>query len=162
MPVTDSTHDLESRTITITADLAAPVERVWQIYADPRQLERIWGPPSHPATFAAHDLTPGGQMHYYLTGPDGEKYFGVWEVRDVDAPNSFTFADGFAADDTYAVNPDLPVGVTTFSFTPNGDGTRMIAVTTYPTVEALQQVLDMGAIEGATQAMAQIDDLLAA
>ena len=73
MPLTDATHDLESRTITITADFAAPVERVWQVYADPRQLERIWGPPSHPATFVDHDLTPGGRMNYFMTGPDGEE-----------------------------------------------------------------------------------------
>lgn len=36
MPVTDITHDLDDLTITITAQFAAPVERIWQIYADPR------------------------------------------------------------------------------------------------------------------------------
>ena len=44
MPVTDVQHDLDALTLTITADFAAPVERVWQVYADPRQLERVWGP----------------------------------------------------------------------------------------------------------------------
>jgi len=38
MPVTDITKDLDNRTLTITADFAAPVERIWQLYADPRQL----------------------------------------------------------------------------------------------------------------------------
>ena len=42
MPVTDVTHDLDARTLTITADFAAPVERIWQVYADPRQLEKVW------------------------------------------------------------------------------------------------------------------------
>ncbi len=161
MPLTDATHDLESRTITITADFAAPVERVWQVYADPRQLERIWGPPSHPATFVDHDLTPGGRMNYFMTGPDGERFYGFWRVTQVDEPTSFTFEDGFAMDDSFAENPDLPVGTNTFTFEPDGDRTRMTAVTTYPTAEALEQVLSMGAIEGATSAMGQIDDLLA-
>ena len=161
MPFTAASHDLESRTITITADFTAPVERVWQVYADPRQLERIWGPPGFPATFDRHELKPGGRMHYYLTGPDGEKFYGFWRITEVDEPTSFTFEDGFALDDTFTENPDLPVGTNTFTFEPDGEGTRMTAVTTYPTAEALQQVLNMGVIEGATSAMGQIDGLLA-
>lgn len=161
MPLTNATHDLDSRSITITADFAAPIDRVWQVYADPRQLERIWGPPTHPATFVDHSLAPGGRMNYYMTGPEGEKYYGFWKVLEVDEPNSFTFEDGFANDDTFSENPDLPVGVNTFSFEAAGPNTRMTALTVYPTAEALQQVLDMGVIEGATSAMNQIDGLLA-
>lgn len=41
MPVTDVQKDLETRTLTITAEFAAPIERVWQVYADPRQLEKV-------------------------------------------------------------------------------------------------------------------------
>ncbi len=44
MPVTDVTQDLENRTLTITAEFGAPVERIWQVYADPRQLEKVFGP----------------------------------------------------------------------------------------------------------------------
>jgi DNA-binding transcriptional ArsR family regulator len=60
MPVTDITKDVERRTFAITAEFAAPVERVWALYADPRQLEQVWGPPEYPATFVDHDLRPAG------------------------------------------------------------------------------------------------------
>ena len=43
-------------TMTITSEFAAPVKRVWQLWADPRQLERWWGPPTHPATFVDYEL----------------------------------------------------------------------------------------------------------
>lgn len=43
MPVIDVTKNLDDLSLTITAEFAAPVERVWRIYADPRQLEKIWG-----------------------------------------------------------------------------------------------------------------------
>ncbi|NHB84798.1 SRPBCC domain-containing protein [Tessaracoccus sp. HDW20] len=162
MPLTDATHDLESRTIILTADFAAPVERVWQVYADPRQLERVWGPPTHPATFVDHDLAPGGRMNYFMTGPDGERYYGFWRVTEVDSPRSFTFEDGFAVDETFAENTDLPVSINTYRFEPNGGHTTMTAVSVYPTAESLQQVLDMGMIEGATSAINQIDGLLTA
>ena len=41
MPVTDITKDIDQRTIVITAEFDAPVERVWAIYADPRQLDVV-------------------------------------------------------------------------------------------------------------------------
>ena len=59
MPVTDAQQDFQNLTLTIIADFAVPVERIWQVYADPRQLEKVWGPPTYPATVVDHDLTPG-------------------------------------------------------------------------------------------------------
>ena len=86
MPVTDVQHDLDNLTLTITADFAAPVERIWQVYADPRQLEKVWGPPTYPATVVDHDLTPGGRVTYFMTGPEGDKHAGYWQVTAVDEP----------------------------------------------------------------------------
>ncbi len=162
MPVTDTHHDLDTRTLTITAEFAAPLERVWQVYADPRQLERVWGPPGWPATFEAHDLTPGGRMHYFMTSPDGEKYYNFWDVVEVDEPHAFSFRDGFALDDTYAPNTAMPQSSQTYTFTEVDGATRATYVSTYASAEALQQVLAMGVVEGAAGAINQIDDLLAA
>jgi uncharacterized protein YndB with AHSA1/START domain len=162
MPVTGVTHDLDSRTLTIVADFAAPPKRIWEVYADPRQLERVWGPPTHPATFVDHDLAPGGRMNYYMTSPEGERYYGYWEVETVDEPLSFSFDDGFALDEQFTKNPDLPVSRNDYSFAEHGGGTRATFVSTFATAEALQKVLDMGAVEGASLAINQIDDLVAA
>lgn len=161
MPVTDVRHDLDELTLTITAEFAAPVERVWQIYADPRQLERIWGPPTYPATFVDHDLRPGGRCTYYMTSPEGEKFAGWWEVKTVDEPREFTFEDGFA-DEEFNPLPDMPVSHNAFTFTSVDGGTRATYLSTYASADALQKVLDMGVVEGASTAINQIDDLLAA
>jgi uncharacterized protein YndB with AHSA1/START domain len=161
MPVTDVQQDLDARTLTITADFAAPVERVWQIYADPRQLEKVWGPPTYPATVVDHSLTPGGRVTYYMTGPEGQKFAGYWEVNTVDEPRSFTFDDGFAYED-FKPNPDMPVSSNVYSFSEHDGGTRAVYVSTFATAEGLQKVLDMGVVEGASSAIGQIDDLLAA
>lgn len=161
MPVTDITRNSDQRSLTITAEFAAPVERVWQVYADPRQLERVWGPPGYPATVVDHDLRPGGRMTYYMTSPEGEKYYGRWDVEQVDHPTSFSFIDAFA-DENFAANTEMAMGRGTFSFEATDGGTRATYVTTYDTAEALQQVLEMGMEEGARAATNQIDDLLAA
>lgn len=160
MPVTDVQKDIDNRTLTIVADFAAPVERVWQVYADPRQLEKIWGPPTYPATVVDHDLRPGGRVNYYMTSPEGEKFYGIWDVVAVNEPSSLSFKDGFA-DANFTVSQEMPVGDNVFTFTERDGGTRATYVTTYATAEALQQVLEMGVEEGATSAINQIDTLLA-
>ncbi|WP_299558100.1 SRPBCC domain-containing protein [uncultured Mycolicibacterium sp.] len=160
MPVIDVQHDLDNLTLTITARFAAPPQRVWQIYADPRQLEKVWGPPECPATVVEHDLRPGGRVSYYMTGPDGQRFGGFWEVTVVDEPHRLEFVDNFADGDLNPL-PDLPVSTNVYTFAPDGDGTRAVYVGTYSSVEALQQVLAMGVIDGATAAINQIDDLVA-
>jgi uncharacterized protein YndB with AHSA1/START domain len=160
MPVTDVQHDLDDLTLTITAEFAAPVERIWQLYADPRQLERVWGPPTHPATVVDHDLTPGGRVTYFMTGPEGEKYAGYWQVVSVDEPRGFTFDDGFA-DLDFTPNPDMPVSRNVYTFTGHEGGTRATYVGHYASADALQKVLDMGVVEGSSLAIGQIDDLIA-
>lgn len=160
MPVTDVQHDPANLTLTITADFAAPVERIWQIYADPRQLEKVWGPPSYPATVVDHDLRPGGRMTYFMTGPDGDKHAGYWEITAVDEPRRFEFDDGFA-DMDFNPNPDMPKARNVFTFAEHDGGTRATYVSTYESAEALQTVLDMGVIEGASSAINQIDGLVA-
>ena len=159
MPVIDVSHDLDTLSLTIVAEFAAPVQRIWNLYADPRQLERIWGPPSHPATFVEHSLKVGARTMYYMTGPDGEKYYGYWVITETDEPNRFSFDDGFA-DADFEPNPDLPVSRNVYRFDAVETGTRATYVGTYASKAALEQVLAMGVVEGATSAINQIDGLL--
>ena len=100
------THDRDRRpqgpdalTLTIAAEFDASPERVWQLWADPRQLERWWGPPTYPATFTEHDLAPGSRVEYHMTGPEGDQPRGFWDIVEVEAPRSLVFRDGFANDD---------------------------------------------------------------
>jgi uncharacterized protein YndB with AHSA1/START domain len=160
MPVIDVVKDIDQRTLTITAQFAAPVERVWAIYADPRQLEQVWGPPTYPATFVDHSLAVGGESRYLMTGPDGEKTAGWWRVTAVDEPNSFAFDDGFADADLNPL-PGWPVSHNQYSFASREGGTRATFHTSYDSAEDLQKVLDWGVEEGATLSINQIDAFLA-
>ena len=161
MPVTALEKSPETLSMTITAEFDASVERVWQLWADPRQLERWWGPPTYPATFTKHDLAPRRRVEYHMTGPEGDQPRGYWEVVEADAPRSLTFRDGFAnADGT--PNPELPVTTAKVTIEDIGGGrTRMSIESIFPSAEAMEQVLAMGAEEGLTQAVGQIDGILA-
>lgn len=161
MPVVDVRHDTDALTLTIVAEFAAPVPRVWQIYADPRQLERVWGPREYPETLVEHELKPGGRVGYYMTSPEGERFHGLWQVESVAEPDRFTFDDYFATAD-FTPNSDLPVSRCDYRFEAMEGGTRATYVSSYASAADLQQVLDMGVVEGASSALGQIDDLLAA
>jgi uncharacterized protein YndB with AHSA1/START domain len=71
MTVTSIRKDPAALSMTITTEFDSPIGRVWQLWENPRQLERWWGPPTYPATVVDHDLTPGGKVSYFMTGPDG-------------------------------------------------------------------------------------------
>src|ERR1051325_8115750 len=145
MPVTDIQQDLDNLTLTIVADFAAPVERIWQVYADPRQLEKVWGPPTYPATVVDHDLRPGGRTTSVRPGPGGDKFAGYWQITAVDEPRSFSFDDGFA-DLDFTPNPELPVSSNSYTFTAHEGGTRAVFVSRYESAKALEQVLAMGIV----------------
>lgn len=161
MPIVRVDKDLEAHTLTILAEYDAPVERVWELWADPRQLERFWGPPTWPATVIDHDLTPGGRVTYVMTGPEGEKSAGYWDVLEVDAPRRFVVVDGFADDDGQP-NPEMPTTHMEVELTERpGGGTTMTVHSTFTSTETMVHMLEMGVEEGVRQAMGQIDAVLA-
>ncbi len=159
MTVTDVRKDPSSLTMTITAEFDAPVDKVWQLWANPRLLEKWWGPPEYPATFETHDLSVGGQMAYYMTGPEGDQPRGWWHVTAVDAPKSIEFEDGFANDDG-SPNREMPVMAVRVELAEQRGGTRMRVETRFPSADAMEKIISMGMEEGMSAAMGQMDALL--
>lgn len=160
MPVTSVEKDLDLLTITIVAEFAAPLHRLWNAYTDPRQIERFWGPPTYPATFLRHDAVVGGRSVYKMTGPDGDEHYGCWQWTSVQAPETFEVADSFA-DANGEPNTDLPTTRMTFAFEAVDGGSRLVATSHFDSLEQLEQLLQMGMLEGAHEAMSQIDTVLA-
>ena len=153
--------DPERLTMTLDADFDASPDRVWQLWADPRQLERWWGPPTYPATVTAHDLRSGGRVEYHMTGPDGDQSRGYWEILEADAPRRLVFRDGFADADGRP-NSDMPLNEVRVMITEGGGGqTRMSIESIFPDAAAMDQILAMGMEQGLMEAVGQIDSILA-
>lgn len=159
MPVLEVRKDTDALSITIISEFAAEPGRVWQLFADPRQLERWFGPPTYPATFTEHSLTPGSRSSYYMTSPEGRRFGGWWEVESVEEPDQFTYRDGFADGEGNPV--DGPVSRNVVRLGAHQGATRVVMVSTYETSEDMAKVLEMGVEEGATSAINQIDAILA-
>lgn len=161
MTVTKVEKNPKALSMTLTAEFDASADRVWQLWADPRQLERWWGPPAYPATVDSHDLRAGGRVEYHMTGPEGDQPRGYWEVTEADPPHSLAFRDGFANDDG-SPNSDLPTTEARVRIEEIGNGrTRMSIDSRFPSVEAMEQLVAMGMEEGLKEAVGQIDSILA-
>jgi uncharacterized protein YndB with AHSA1/START domain len=153
MTVTRVEKDVDDLSLTLTADFAARVERVWQLWADPRQLERWWGPPTHPATFETHDLAPGGEVTYFMTAPGGRRIRGWWRVTAVDPPTALEFSDGFA-------DAATPITTVTVRLAEHEGGTRMVLRFRFESREHMEQLERLGAFAVFPRSVGQMDALL--
>jgi uncharacterized protein YndB with AHSA1/START domain len=160
MTVVSTDKDVEALTMTFVAEFDASPERVWQLWKDPRQLERWWGPPTWPSTFERYEFEPGGRAAYYMTGPEGEKSRGWWQITAIDEPNRLEFDDGFADDQGEPVEKMGSVRMVVTLDEVDGK-TRMTSVTNFESAEQLDQMLEMGMEEGMRLAMGQMDAILA-
>jgi uncharacterized protein YndB with AHSA1/START domain len=150
----------ETQTMVITAELEAPIAGVWRLWADPRMLERWWGPPGFPATFEHHDLTPGGQITYFMTGPDGgDRFDGTWNVVEVEALRRLVIEDAIVEDDGTPSDGNSMTRME-IDFEAVGATTRMIVTTYFDSIEGMEQAIVMGVLEGMKACFAQIDALL--
>lgn len=160
MPITSVVSDPETLTLTATGEYPVPVDRLWAAWADPRKIERFWGPPQWPAAFTRHDMTVGGRSEYHMTGPNGEISRGYWRFVRIEATRGFEVLDGFANPDG-SPDRDFPETRMQLRFEATPTGSRFVGVSTFPSVEAMERLLTMGMKEGLAAALAQLDDVLA-
>jgi uncharacterized protein YndB with AHSA1/START domain len=161
MPVTAVLKDPEALTMTVVAEFAASRERVWEAYADPRQLERFWGWPEYPATFLRHDMYPGGQSVWFLQGPDGPTPHFVWHFVDVQPGRSFEARDGGMLDESGQPVEDGGPSRMVFEFADTETGCTVTTMTYFDSADALQRMIDMASDEELAGQVGRIDAVLA-
>ena len=159
MSIVSVEKDYDRLALVLVADFDAPVERVWELWADPRQLERWWGPPTYPATVETHDLAVGGEVTYVMTGPEGEQSRGWWRITSVDPPTALEFTDGFANRDG-TPNAATPTTDVRMRLTERDGGTRMELRFVFASGEHMQRLERQGAFEVFPHSVGQMDALL--
>jgi uncharacterized protein YndB with AHSA1/START domain len=159
LSVTSVDTDYDNLSVALIADFDAPIEQVWELWSDPRKLERWMGPSPYQANVEKHDLSSGGEIAFSMTGPDGDKHWGIWRVTAVDPPASLEYADSFADADGTPI-ADTPVSRVTVRLIERDGGTRMEINSTFDSRDEMEQWVSLGSVEGWRQAAGQMDALL--
>jgi uncharacterized protein YndB with AHSA1/START domain len=160
MTVLSVDKDAAAMSMAVTAEFDAAVDSVWQLWANPRLLERWWGPPEYPITVEHHDLTAGGKVTYFMTTPDGDKVPGDWNIVAVDAPRWLVIedadvdADGIPNDGNDVTRMEVAISQA-------GATTRMVVTSFFASTVGMEQMLATGFEDGMQLVMVQIDTLLA-
>ena len=159
MTITSATKDATDLTLVFVTEFAATPEEVWEVWENPRLLEKWWGPYAYPATFVRHDFVEGGESRYYMTGPEGQIAPGYWRIESIDKPRSLTFANGIAGEDGEP-SPEFGLMAASMTLEATGTGTRMTVTSRFESAEQMDKYLEGGMEEGMSQALSQIDALL--
>ena len=160
MPVSNVTTDPKALTMTVVAEFDAALPRVWQLYADPRQLERWWIPAESPLTIVEHDLSVGGFVRAEVVGPGGEKARAYWRITALDAPRSMAWEDGFL-NERGEIDPTMPINTMRLMLSERaGGGTVMTLVTAFDSVESMEMHIAMPLEEQMAVVIGQAEALL--
>src|SRR5215510_1617399 len=136
----------EAKTMVITAEFKASITTA-RVGA---------GRPGFPATFEHHDLTPGGTITYYMSGPDGgDRFDGRWNVVEVAAPTRLVVEDAILEDDGTPSDGNSMTRME-IDIEAAGDTTRMILTTHFDSLEGMEQAVAMGVVHGMKACMSQI------
>ncbi len=142
--------DKEAATLVMEREFGAPLDLVWKAWTEPERIEQWWGPRDWKTKNTRMDVRPGGTWHYCMTGPGGMESWGHATYREIADKQRIVYEDAFS-DASGTKNTDMPVMVITTEFSERDGKTTVRSSTQFASPEALQSVLDMGVVAGASQ-----------
>jgi uncharacterized protein YndB with AHSA1/START domain len=164
---TKFTYRAEGRTLTLERVFDAPRDLVFSMWIDGEKLKEWWIPgPGWTLPFSDMDFTVGGKWHYMMKGPDdGSDYanmesWGVMTYIEIDPPSKIVYEDAFT-DESGTPNTQMPSSRTTLRFIEEEGKTHVVSTTDWEDAKELEQVLQMGMIEGVKATFDHLDVVLA-
>lgn len=160
MNKTTFTQDKVNKRLTAERTFNARLELVWRAFTESELLDQWWAPKPWRAETKFMDFREGGHWLYCMKGPNGEAHWGRTEYEKIVPHESFVGKDVFC-DEEGNPNHDLPSMFLHVTFQAKGDQTLVTSVTSFPTVEQMEQLIKMGVQEGSAMAHDNLDSLLA-
>jgi uncharacterized protein YndB with AHSA1/START domain len=161
------THKAEGKTLTLERTFDAPRELVFSMWADGEKLKEWWIPgPGWTLEVSKMDFRVGGKWHYMMKGPDdGSEYanmesWGIMTYLEIEPPAKIVWEDAFS-DVSGAVTNEFPGSTSILELFEENGKTRIVNTSTWENEAALEQVIQMGMIEGVTATFDNLDMALA-
>ena len=156
---TEVIKNFKEKSIIVSREFDAPIEKVWQAYTDSQLLDQWWGPSPWRAETKRMNFKPGGHWLYAMVGPGGEKHWALMNYIAIDPLKGYDIEDAFC-DEEGNLNSDLPVSRGRMSFSKTAYGTRVEFKMIYTTETDVQKIVEMGFEQGITMCLDQLEQLL--
>lgn len=160
------TKDLENKKLVLEYTINGPLEKVWRAYTDKDWFEKWWGPEGWETTAKEFSFQPGGRLHYGMKCVDenqgewfGKTSWGIMEIQDVEAMKRFSYKDHFSNEEG-TFDATLPVLSVTTEFFDKGDKTKIISTSNADSAEQIEQVLQMGMLEGYSSQLNKLNEMV--
>ena len=91
--------NVESKTVVITREFAAPVEKVWAAWTEPEQIKKWWGPKTFTAPTVQMDFREGGNYFFSMQSDvwaDGREMFSTGTYKEIVPMRKIVCTDSFA------------------------------------------------------------------
>ena len=145
----------EERAFTMSRVFDAPRELVWKVCTDPELLPQWWGPRYLTTIVDKMDLRVGGVWRYIQKDAEGNEYAFNGVYKEIKAPERLTY--------TFEFEPmagHISTETITFEELPDGK-TKLVARTSFDTLEDLEGMLQSGMEGGAVETWDRLEALLA-
>ena len=130
------------REIVLSRVIAAPRERVFQAWTDPKQIVQWFGPNGFKVESLECDIRPGGRWRFIYTGPDGTRYDNRMVFLRIEPPRLIEMEHGSDKDN------DPARFHTIVTFDTQSDGKTVLTMRQlHPTKEQREATIGFGAVE---------------
>ena len=93
-----ATIDADTKTLRMTRDLSASIERVYEAFTNPEHLQRWWGPEGISTPHVEMDVRTGGAWITTMRGGDGEEFVVSGEYVELKPHHRLAFTWGWIND----------------------------------------------------------------
>jgi uncharacterized protein YndB with AHSA1/START domain len=139
------------REIVLSRVIAAPRERVFAAWTDPKQIVQWFGPDGFKVDSLECDIRPGGRWRFIYTGPDGTRYDNRMVFLRVEAPRLIEMEHGHDKDE------DPGRFHVTVTFDAQSDGKTVLTLRQLlPTKEQRDATIGFGAVELGYQTLGKL------
>jgi uncharacterized protein YndB with AHSA1/START domain len=156
---TGITKDLKHKSITVTREFDAPVEKVWKAFTASEMLDKWWGPQPWRAETKTMNFKPGGYWLYAMVSPENQRQWGRFNYLAIKQFEKIEVEDLFC-DENGKVTSDLPASKGDIVFSKTKNGTRVSFKAIYKKESDVEKIIAMGFEEGISICFDQLENLV--
>jgi len=154
--------DMAAKTIHISREFNAPIDKVWKAWTDPEIIEKWIAPKPWIAQTKIMDFTVGGIWLYAMVSPEGQKHWSRIEFTEIENGGHFSSINMFSDEDGNTA-AGAPKSFTETKFSSiDSNRTKVDVLKTFTDEATIKMFAQMGFREGTIMGYSQLDELLAA